>query len=405
MGKNIFFISVISIGLLTLAAGCSTESLPAPYDEPEVDVEMTDRVFQEYCLANFDYNGDGKLTSYELGIVSVLEIADKGIGSLEGIEYFTKMYRLDCSGNNIGTLSLGKCKMLTELKCSDCSLTSISFVDGNSECKRLRLLDCSGNPGLPAEFDMQQQPELAELVCSGSGINRFKWEVGKPDSMTVLKRLIMDDVRAENGRRDFSIFGNISEISVRNNGLVEMTFPDSIPHFTKLDISGNSFTGYLRMDSLPTLRYLKATGMLISDFNVGKCTGLDTLVCSDNLLTGINLSANTRLKRVECAGNRIKNITVNIGSGLTYLDCSNNEITELLLDKNTGLEELYCNENSLINELNLRANAAIKKLDCRDNPNERGLKIYVWPDFNENAGEYLKDPNAVFVKDDAPPAP
>lgn len=70
----------------------------------------------------------------------------------------------------------------------------------------------------------------------------------------------------------------------------------------------------------------------ISGYNISDLTGikyfinLETLFCSQNLLTILDLSGNTALKK---------------------LDIQRNQLIVLDISHNTALEELFCNDNNL----------------------------------------------------------
>ena len=91
-------------------------------------------------VRKYDLDENGMLSETELSIES-MDCAGQNIGSLKGIEYFTKIYLLDCSDNVLETLNMSGMKDLMLLWCSNNKLISLD-VSGNSE---LSFLDCSGN--------------------------------------------------------------------------------------------------------------------------------------------------------------------------------------------------------------------------------------------------------------------
>ena len=52
---------------------------------------MDDEIFKKYCLENFDYCKDGKITQDEADVVNSINISELDIVSLKGIEYFTNL--------------------------------------------------------------------------------------------------------------------------------------------------------------------------------------------------------------------------------------------------------------------------------------------------------------------------
>lgn len=385
-------IAISLAAALALLAGCSTESIEKPPVIPEERVDLPDPAFRQFCLDNYDYNGDGELTNYELMIVVDMDVSARGIRSLEGIGAFSRLQNLDCSGNDLGTLALGECKMLASLKCVDCHLSSLD-LEG---CERLRSIDCSDNPSLPRVFDLRTVPALLELTCSRSGMNQFSiWE----DSLARLRKLVIDDVEAENKLRDLTIMPHLQELSVRGNGITTLK-ADSLYELKKLNISGNEFRDTYLPEIMPALTRLEVADTYITRLDLSLCPAIDTLICPDNMITILDVSNSSNIAYLDCRGNLIGKLEIP-GGKLRYLDCGDNVLDGIDLERHTVLEELRCNDNQFF-ELDLISNIGLRKLDCRDNL-KPDIKIYVWPQFDESAGEYLKDAQATFIKKDKEP--
>lgn len=123
-----------------------------------------DREFRSYVSDMFDADGDGSLSKREMGSVTEIEFENYDAQSLEGIEFFTKLTELDCSGNEITSLDLSKNTALEELDCSVNSLKSLDI----SKCTRLTELDCSGNK--LKELDVSKNKRLEDIDCSDNKI-------------------------------------------------------------------------------------------------------------------------------------------------------------------------------------------------------------------------------------------
>lgn len=76
-----------------------------------------DQSFRE-AVAQFDKDGDGALSEEETAAVIVIDCSEKGISSLLGIEKFTALQELNCSGNALTSLDLSANRALTTLNCS-----------------------------------------------------------------------------------------------------------------------------------------------------------------------------------------------------------------------------------------------------------------------------------------------
>ena len=92
---------------------------------------FADPNFKAYCVENFDADGDGELTPQEALAVTAIDCSGKNIGSLVGIEYFSNLETLDCSGNtSLTTLDVSGNTSLTALNVAGTSLTTLDYNEG-----------------------------------------------------------------------------------------------------------------------------------------------------------------------------------------------------------------------------------------------------------------------------------
>lgn len=121
-----------------------------------------DENFRAYVLEKCDMDSDGLLSASEISNVTEINVSYENIGSLEGIEYFTKVTYLNCEENNISELDLNSNPALVDLRCNNNSLTSLNI----SNCQNLTTLSCRDN--YLSELDISGNPRLADLGCSGN---------------------------------------------------------------------------------------------------------------------------------------------------------------------------------------------------------------------------------------------
>ena len=85
----------------------------------QVGIDKTnfpDDNFWNYLLEQ-DYGKDGVLTEAEIRNITVMDVSEKEIKSLKGIEYFTALRTLNCSDNELTELDLSKNMALENLLC------------------------------------------------------------------------------------------------------------------------------------------------------------------------------------------------------------------------------------------------------------------------------------------------
>ena len=85
------------------------------------DINFPDYNFQSVIKA-FDKNNDYVLSEEEIDAVQIINTWGTFAENLQGIEYFTNLTHLTCSGNNLGKLDVSMFPKLIDLSCSNCGL-------------------------------------------------------------------------------------------------------------------------------------------------------------------------------------------------------------------------------------------------------------------------------------------
>lgn len=102
-------------------------SMPVWAGQGDVAIDATnfpDATFRGYVLTEFDTNNDGILSQAELDVVTDIDVSNKDIADLKGIECFKKLNRLYCRNNQLTALDLSHNTALTKLYCQKNKLTS-----------------------------------------------------------------------------------------------------------------------------------------------------------------------------------------------------------------------------------------------------------------------------------------
>ena len=128
-------ISLLLAIVAMLLSGCETANVNDPLNDiieqppklPEVEEgdnicdRMDDMEFIAYCYQNFDANQDGVFSLAEAETVRMVDIREKNIFSVKGIEYFKNLNSLDVSDTPLLELDLRHNKNLTDVKCQNCT--------------------------------------------------------------------------------------------------------------------------------------------------------------------------------------------------------------------------------------------------------------------------------------------
>ena len=103
---------------------------------------FSDKIFEAYCLGEFDLDGNGRISRYEAQRVVRIDCSGRGIASLADVAEFANLRELDCRGNDLVRLDVSALARLERLDCSENRLASLD-VEG---LRALVSLDCGGNP-------------------------------------------------------------------------------------------------------------------------------------------------------------------------------------------------------------------------------------------------------------------
>ena len=265
-------------------------NLPAsPAWAGDVTIDATnfpDETFRTWVSANLDADHDGKFSDTEIAGIKLIDVRNKDIANLKGIEYFTALQTLNCAYNQLRSLDISKNTALKVLNCHDNKLTNLDL----SKNPALETLKCSVNQ--LTNLDVSKNPALISLICFSSQLTNL--DVSKN---TALKELECD--------------GN---------------------QLTKLDVSKNT-----------KLQGLNCNSNQLISLDVSKNTALEKLLCDGNQLIKLDVSKNTALKYLTCMENQLTSLDVSKNRELVHLNCMENQLTSLDLSHNIAGSRLKCN--------------------------------------------------------------
>ena len=248
-------------------------------------VEFDDDIFEGYCLENFDTDTDGKINIREaLAVEEFIDVRNKGISSMKGLEHFRNVERLYCDGNQISTLDVSQNTALRILYCGANQLSNLDI----SRNTALEVLECAAN-------------QLSRLVIS---YNPALWK--------------LDCYKNQ-----------LTEIYIENNtSLKEIFCYENL--LTSLDLT--SCTG---------LTHLECSDNQINELDLSKNTALTSLSCPGNQLTSLDLSQNTALTELYCYENQLTSLDLSHNPDLEHIRCYGNSLTELDVSNNAPSMTLY----------------------------------------------------------------
>lgn len=358
-----------------------------------------DANFRAYVYENFDTNGDGFLSRGEAKEVTIINVWNKQITSLIGVEFFDNLYSLSCSDNQITQLNLANNKTLGRLYCQDNLLTELDIQNNPSiyelYCQRNQLqaidvsnavnlgfFDCSSNK--LTSLDVRQNPKLDFLDCSYNEIA----------NLDLSQNTHLTNLRCQNNELSSLNLTNNSGLQwlkCCNNHLVDIDLTN-VTLLIQLDCGYNKLMS-LDISNNTLLNYLDCYGNQIEILNVSNNRDLGDLICYNNQLTDIDLSNNSKLRVLNCLGNSLNSLDVSKNTALVNLICGFNQLSNLDVSKNVTLQELRCQGNQMAS-LDVSNNTALHSLECRDNP----LLTEIWLKEGQTISTFYYDTDIATIK-------
>ena len=352
-----------------------------------------DAAFRVYVSNLTGVDIGGTISDSKLEAVTSIDVRDKKILDLKGIEYFTKITELNCSNNQLTSLDVSKNTALGYLYCSNNKLISLN-VSKNTALFRL---ECYKNQ--LTSLDVSKNTELYYLYCHTNSLTSLN-----VSNNTNLHKLgcgynQLTDINVLNNSKltELNFAGNqvtsinvskcteLEELDCRDNSLTSLVLSNNTAletlccqgnQLTALDLTKNTAIEYIQcQDNQLTSLELNTTALYLlycqnnqlTSLDLSKCTPLETLYCYDNSLTTLKLSPNnTKLKSLEFSRNNLSSIDLSNKIVLENLRCSDNNLTSLNLSDCELLEKLVCSGNQL-EELDLSKNVRLTRLSCQNN--------------------------------------
>lgn len=257
-----------------------------------------------------DTNNDGEIQMSEaIAYEGSINVENKNITDLTGIEAFENIRYLFCYSNELTSLDVSHNTKLITLYCQYNQLTTIDVTQNNL----LKYFYCGHNRF--SNLDISQNIQLESFACWNNQI----------DNLDVTQNILLQ-------------FFHCDENAISN-----------------LDVTQNT-----------NLTYLSCNGNLLTTLNITNNTRLLEIHCGRNDLNTLDISQNQDLTDLSCNQNNLLALNLNNNPNLVFLNCHRNDLINLDLSSNLNLSKLYCGENNLTS-LELTQNQNLTEIYCFGN--------------------------------------
>jgi Leucine-rich repeat (LRR) protein len=341
------------------------------------ETNFPDYNFRENWILKQTFADDNYLNDKEAASVTAIDVSSKGIADLTGIEHFTALKTLNCSGNYLetSTLDLSKNKALEVL---DCSINRLNALDV-SKNTALKELYCYRN----SIRDEGMQTLISSLHQNGGTLYAYDTTYDQNEMTTANvadAKAKKWQVKAWDGSK-YVDYAGIFAVYINNTNFPDATFRNYVGDFDQ------NTNGYLTEDEINVVTDISVPLMDITSLKgIEHFTELITLDCNSNKLTALDVTKNTALKNLICTGNQLSDINLSKNTALEGLDCSYNKLTALNVSTNTALTTLSC-ENNQLTALDVTNNIALEYLYCYGNQISKGMQALI-SSLRQNGGVF-----------------
>ena len=266
-----------------------------------------------------------------------LNLSNKSLTSLSGLEHFVNLESLYIYKNNLVSIDLSSFPKLTFLSCYSNYLTSLDI----SNNPLLATLYCYYNDNL-TNLDISNHTALTTLECYYCD-GLISLDVSGCTSLTTLDSYYCESLES----LDATNCSALSELDCKYCSSLTSLVADNCTALTTLNANSCSSMTSLNLSGCSALSTVYCYSCDLSSLNLSSCTSLSKLSCYSNSLTEIDLSDCTALTELYCYDNDLSSLDVSANTKLTTLYCYCNGLTSLDLTNNTSLVYLRCYGNKL----------------------------------------------------------
>lgn len=281
---------------------------------PEV-ILIPDPNFEQALLNDgVDTNGiSGDILKSDAEALTILDIRDGNINSLEGISGFINIQTLNISNNNITSLDLSNNPALQHFYASDNQINSLTFAETSL---------MQTNNGTIATIEVDNNP-LSNLDVTGfSNLNTLNISGTNITTINVTNNANLNVLKA-------------------NNVVTPLINVTQNPNLVELSLENNTALSTLNLTNNSLLQDLNVNNCDLSNLNIANNLSLVYLRASDNAITNLNLDAHNNLAFVDLSNNMLNNFSVKNGN--------NNNLYNLYINGNADIECVNVDNVTLAN--------------------------------------------------------
>ncbi|MDY8138021.1 M4 family metallopeptidase [Aquimarina sp. 2201CG5-10] len=395
----------------------------ATWTEIDIQTRFSDTAYCDYtaipdinfetALENLGYDdisGDGRVPTELIEVVTTLDVVNKDISDLTGIEDFVALQTLSFPLNNVSSVDISQNINLESLICRDNNLTSLD-VSSNT-----KLIELNAVGNALGSIDLSTNTNLEYLALGSCGLTSIDLSNNialllldlynnQLTTLNLSDNGVLEELYADNNALTFFNIqngnnNNLSDFNVTNNPNLECILVDDVTYSTtnwiNIDattsfsstycnytaISDSNFEAVLEAlgyddisgdGQVPTALIEVVATLSINNQNIADLTGIEDfaalviLEASNNSIVTVDFSANSNLEEIDLKENPLTSINVSSNANLQVLDLNNALFDTIDVSNNAALRNLYITNNINLTSIDLSTNTAIENLSLYGN--------------------------------------
>ncbi|WP_298421793.1 hypothetical protein [uncultured Kordia sp.] len=259
------------------------------------------------ALGYDDISADGQVPTALIETVTALNVRNKSISDLTGIEDFTALTNLNCGENSLTILNISNNTTLEMLTANGNNITSIDL----SNNLNLKEVDLGANE--LSALDISANTALTKLECP---VN----DIAVLDISNNIALEILEAFQTDIAAIDLSTNINLKKLRLYKTNI------------TEIDVSNNPLLNELRIDNTD-----------VSTLDITNNVLLDWLKVNGSLITSLDLTGLTVLTRFEGQTGVLEHIDIRNGnnSNMTTFNVTNNNNLDCVLVDDAAYSTTY----------------------------------------------------------------
>lgn len=343
---NLFCIQVDDLDLANSKTNWTKDAVASYSENCGFPVYIPDVNLKAHLVADSQINtdSDSEISYAEAGaFTGAIEVSNKNIANLKGLEAFENIIKLDVQNNALTTLDISKNIKLETLIADQNNLTDVNLKNGSNNI--LMIMNVLNNP----ELSCIQVDDL-DMANSYTESGAWKKDVTASYSENCNPPVYIPDANFKAyliSHSDINTDGDneISYSEARSYG-GEIRLSDNIP--SRINSRVSDLTG---IEAFVNIIGLDAQSQDLTTINISQNKVLKNLILPNNQLTSIDVSNNTELQALILDDNKLTSIDVSNNTELFGISVINNELLTSLNvknDNNAGLIHMYATGNPLL---------------------------------------------------------